>query len=340
VILAVFAFSAAGKALKTRLAALLEREGYRICPVSSGIALSEAVGRAFQEAQGLIFIGACGIAVRGIAPFIKSKTRDPAVLVLDENGTWVISLLSGHIGGANALARTVAALLDAQPVITTATDLRGVFAVDLWAAAWSLVIGSMEKAKTLSARLLAGEEIPLQSDYPVTGPLPQGLKEVSQDSNAAFGMIITIFTKPETRQEWLRLIPRSVYLGIGCRKGTPLHILDRTITAALEARHIDIRSIAGAGTIDLKKDEPGLAALCEEKRWPLHSYSAEQLMAVPGGFTGSPFVEAVTGADNVCERAAVMASGRGNLLFGKYAGEGVTVAGAEKPPAFGFEEEL
>ena len=338
-ILAIFAFSAAGKDLKTRLEALLEREGHRICPVPSGIALSEAVARVFQKAQALIFIGACGIAVRGIAPFIKSKTTDPAVLVLDENGTWVISLLSGHIGGANALTCTVAALLDAQPVITTATDLQGVFAVDLWATARSLVIGSMEKAKTLSARLLAGEEIPVQSDYPVTGPLPQGLKEVSQDSNAAFGMTITIFTKPETRREWLRLIPRSVYLGIGCRKGTPLHTLDRTITAALDARHIDLRSIAGVGTIDLKKDEPGLAALCEEKGWPLHSYSAEQLMRVPGDFTGSPFVEAVTGADNVCERAAVMASDCGNLLFGKYAGEGVTVAGAEKPPVLCFEED-
>lgn len=334
--IALFAFSGSGNDLKARLKTGLEQEGHAIFPESSASSLSERVAPPFREAEALIFIGACGIAVRGIAPFVSSKTTDPAVLVIDEKATWVISLLSGHIGGANELARRVADLLDAQPVITTATDIQRVFAVDLWAKRRGFVIDSLKKARMMSVRLLAGEEVPVKSEYPLPEPLPQGLKPVSPGEDADFGMAVSIY-KGEDESPWLHIIPRSVYLGIGCRNGRSQDMLARVVSAALEDTHIDARSVAGAGTIDLKKDEPGLIALCRDKGWTLHSYSAEQLMALPGSFTASAFVESVTGADNVCERAALMASGGGRLLFGKYAGKGVTVAAAEKPLTLNFE---
>jgi cobalt-precorrin 5A hydrolase len=196
----------------------------------------------------------------------------------------------------------------------------------------------MQKAKTLSSRLLAGEELPVKSDYPLPDRLPKGLKSVSHDDGASFGMAITIFSIfSNLCKDWLHIIPRSVYLGIGCRKGASQDMLDRA-AAALEDWHIDPRSVAGVGTIDLKKDEPGLIGWCQERGWTLHWYTAEQLMALPGNFTASAFVEKITGADNVCERAAVMASGGGKLLFGKYAGEGVTIAGAEKFFSLSFDE--
>lgn len=329
------AFSGAGRGLKTRLEALLIAEGYVILPEIPHRTLTETVAQAFRDANALIFIGACGIAVRGIAPFVSSKTTDPAVLVIDDNATWVISLLSGHIGGANDLSRTIAGLLCAQPIITTATDINKVFAVDVWARRQGLTIDSMQKAKTLSARLLAGETVPLKSEYPLPVPLPKGLIKTGR-IGATFGVGISVFTN--LPQEWLRLIPHSVYLGIGCRKGVSADAVGRTIAAALEQRQIDPRSIAGVGTIDIKQHEPGLTAFCRDNGWTLRRYSAEQLMRVPGSFTASEFVASVTGADNVCERSAVLASDGGRLLFGKYAEDGVTTAAAEKAPAISFEE--
>ncbi|MDR0524779.1 MAG: cobalamin biosynthesis protein [Spirochaetaceae bacterium] len=334
--IALFAFSGAGQALKAKLAGLLEQEGHRIFPEPPESSWSERVGRAFHAAEALIFIGACGIAVRGIAPFVASKTTDPAVLAMDEKATWVIALLSGHIGGANALARSVGALLKAQPVITTATDLHQVFAVDLWAKKQGLTLSSLEKAKVFSSRLLAGQEIPVKSDYPLPALLPKGLKPTSQGTES-FGLALTIFSEPQ--KDWLRGIPRRVYLGIGCRKGIRRNTLDRVVAEILAEQHIDIRSIAGVGTIDLKKKEPGLLELCQTRGWTLTWYSLEELKALPGNFTASAFVEKITGLDNVCERSAVRASEGGKLLFGKRSGEGITVAGAEKFFPLSFEED-
>ena len=116
--------------------------------------LSEWTRKVFKTGNTLIFIGACGIAVRAIAPFIEDKTTDPGVLVVDENARFVIPILSGHLGGAVDEAHTVARILDAQAVITTATDVRGEFAVDVFAKNNDLIISDMKKAKDFTARLL------------------------------------------------------------------------------------------------------------------------------------------------------------------------------------------
>ena len=130
----------------------------------------------FNKADALIFIGASGIAVRAIAPHVKSKTTDPAVLVIDECANFVISLLSGHIGGANELARQIAAAIKAVPVVTTATDVNNLFAVDEWAARRGMVIESMQTAKDFAAALVAGKTAGLCSDYAIKGALPSGVE--------------------------------------------------------------------------------------------------------------------------------------------------------------------
>ncbi|MDR2068267.1 MAG: cobalamin biosynthesis protein [Spirochaetaceae bacterium] len=319
---ALFAFTGKGRALKQRLTDLLVRRGHRILDPEG--TLAEQAAAAFRWGDALIFIGASGIAVRTVAPLLQSKERDPAVVVIDEKAAWVISLLSGHLGGANALARELAALLHSSPVITTATDINHVFAVDLWARDNGLAVESMEKARQVSAGLLEGEEVALKSDFPITGPVPAGLKTAA-GFDAAFGIAVSLYRPPAG---WLHLVPPCLCLGIGCRKGVPEGDIQSAVEAALDLNRIAVNSVAAVGTIAAKKDEPGLRSLCEKRGWRFFAYTPEELTGVPGQFTASDFVRSVTGVDNVCERAALLASGGGRPVFKKMSRRGVTVAGA------------
>lgn len=281
-------------------------------------------GERFRQSDVLIFVGACGIAVRKIAPYVRDKRTDPAVLCVDELGTFVISLLSGHIGGANDLTHQVAAALGATPVVTTATDIHRKFSVDAWAARKGLVIGDMGLAKKISARILEAE-VPLKSDFPVTGGYPGG---VVAGDGGDLGICISFRTE-DPFDETLHLIPRCLHLGIGCRRGTPEEAIRQTVTRVLEQNGIDPRAVKAVASIDLKAQEPGLLQYCEGLGIVPAFYGAEQLRQVPGAFTPSPFVQSVTGVDNVCERAALLGADR--LIIKKTAMGGVTVAvAAEK----------
>ena len=280
-------------------------------------------GSLFAEADALIFVGSTGIAVREIASHVRDKATDPAVLSVDERGTFVIPLLSGHIGGANALALELANALGATPVITTATDINEKFSVDAWAARNGYVIADLSRAKAVSAAILE-ENVPLQSDYPIVGELPNGV--ILADSGNV-GISISVH-REEPFAKTLRLIPKILHLGIGCRKGTPKEAIREAVEAVLEAHSLDRRAIKCAASIDLKQEEPGLLEFFREWNLPVRFYTAEELRAVPGAFTPSGFVQSVTGVDNVCERSALM--GAENLIVKKTAGNGVTVALAEE----------
>jgi len=277
----------------------------------------------FSENDALIFICAAGIAVRLIAPFVNDKTRDPAVLVADDVGNFVISLLSGHIGGANALAREVADIIGAQPVITTATDVAGKFSCDTWAAENNCVISSMTTAKKISAEILK-EDIPIAAERSLPSELPEGLVERNTGEH---GIYIGI-NKKEPFTNTLRLIPRVVTLGIGCRKGISKETIEKAVDAVLGEYDIDIRAINRIASIDVKKDEAGLLSYARDLQVPIVFYSAENLRAVPGEFKDSDFVKETVGVGNVCERAALYDGGR--LLIKKTAVGGVTVAAALK----------
>lgn len=267
----------------------------------------------------LIFISACGIAVRDIAPFLKSKTVDPAVLVIDDNGRFVIPLLSGHIGGANALAVELAALLGAIPVVTTATDGSGRFSCDSWAVTHGCAISSMKAAKDVSAAILTGD-VPVSSEFELPDTLPNGL---TPGESGEIGIFIGIH--PETPyRTTLNLIPRMVTMGIGCRRGISMDTIRSVVKDVLTENRIDFRSVCGVASIDAKQDEAGLLEYAEKMKLPLTFYRAEELNAVPGDFEESEFVRKTVGVGNVCERAAVC--GGGKLLVGKTAKEGVTVA--------------
>jgi cobalt-precorrin 5A hydrolase len=331
--LAIFAYSRRGCALARRVkAALPEAEGacYTLERFAEAGFLSipqpslPFYGELFQSMDALIFVGAAGIAVRSIAPHVRSKKTDPAVLCLDERGTWVIPLLSGHIGGANALARTLAETLGAQCVLTTATDVNHRFSVDTWATENGYVLSSMPAAKAVSAAILEGD-VPFLSELPVlTDPAPGLTPGIAGSVGVYIG-----WEKKEPFATTLRLVPKALHLGVGCRRGTEEAAIRAAVDGVLERENIDPAAVCCAASIDLKKDEEGLLAFCEHRGWPVRFYTAEELKALPGDFTPSEFVAKITGVDNVCERAALMGAER--LIVHKTAVNGVTVAlAAEK----------
>lgn len=335
----IVSFSRRGAALGERLRAGLEEKGWqadtfgkggymegdhkiRACQIKEPI--GQWTGEHFSRSDALIFVGACGIAVRSIAPFIGHKTTDPAVVVVDERGRFAISLLSGHIGGGNGLAQTAAQIVGAQPVVTTATDLNQVFAVDIFAKKNGCHISDMKYAKEVSARLLEGEKVGFFSDFPWEGTLPPGL--VERRAGMDLGIGLTVFTKEKDPfSHTLYLIPRVVTVGIGCRKGISQGAVEAALKKAADQAGIFLDAIGQAASIDLKKEEPGLIGCLKEMDLPFKTFSAGELRAVEGAFTPSSFVSSVTGVDNVCERSAVLASG-GGLILRKTAWDGVTVA--------------
>ena len=267
-------------------------------PVDRGVPVTEWAKANFDQADALLFIGAAGIAVRAIAPLVKSKTTDPAVVVMDEMGQHVIPLLSGHIGGANELARQIAALTGAQPVITTATDVRGIPAIDSWAVSQDMSIENPGAIKAVSSRALAGKSV--------------GVAITEREIRPPFD--VTLFLRP-----------RTLALGAGCKKGVDADTFEKNALEFLRSNGVSLLSLKALASIDIKKEEPALTRFGEKYHLPFMTYDAQTLRDVPGVFAHSDYVEKTVGVGNVCERAAVKASG-GRLLAGKTVFEGMTFA--------------
>ena len=330
--IAIFAYSRQGCLTAERIQGVLEAEDIRkftlekyqkegFAPIAKPSKLFYA--EQFQGCDALIFVSSCGIAVRQIAPLVRDKKTDPAVIVVDELGKFTISLLSGHIGGANALAGKIAEGLHSIPVVTTATDINKKFSVDAWAAENGFALSDMQAAKAVSAEILE-RTVPLQCDFPIAGDLPAG---TAAGDRGEVGILIST-RKQEPFRTTLRLIPRILHLGIGCRRGTPLETIRQGVEAVLEEQGIDWRAVKCAASIDLKADEQGLLAFCREKDLPVRFYCAEELLGLPGNFSASKFVNSITGVDCVCERAAMMGAHR--LIVRKTVSCGITVAVAQE----------
>ena len=248
------------------------------------------------------------------------------MISVDEKGDYIIPILGGHVGGANALASRIAESIGGESVVTTATDINKKFSVDTWAVSQGIIIESKEAAKEISAEILE-RDVLLKSDLPIKGELPSGVKAASAvataeynaehgtasnaSSNAEPGAasnagIYIGWKKEEPFKKTLRLIPCILHLGIGCRRDTGAEKIRAFVEKVLEEENIDKRAIKGVASIDIKSNEEGLLAFASEEGVPINFYSAEELAELTGDFSSSTFVEGVTGVDNVCERAAVM----------------------------------
>ena len=313
--------------------------------------LTEWTGEQMKARRSLLFIGACGIAVRAIAPFLTDKLNDVPVLVMDEQGRFVIPVLAGHVGGANELALSLAERMGSTPVITTATDLNHCFAVDLFARRNALHIVNKDGIAKVSSRILAGEEVTMaveeghlreEEAQTLRGRrgsrktnIPDGIRLVSTESP------VDILVAPASygQGRLLTLRPKEYVIGIGCKRGKAAEQIDHFVNRALKESGISMEQVAVFASIDRKKDEEGILWMSSHYGIPFVTCSAEELQQVEGNFHASEFVKSQVGVDNVCERAALRFSGPdGILIAGKQAEDGITVAIAKRRWSVSFYE--
>jgi cobalt-precorrin 5A hydrolase len=288
---------------------------------------SEWTGKSFEECDAIVYIGAIGIAVRYIAPYIKAKTVDPAIIGMDEHGRWTVALLAGHIGGANALTARIAERLGSEPIITTATDLNGKFSVDTFATVNNLRIMGLKMAQEVSVRVLDGAFVGFTSDIPVEGDLPDGL---TRADSGEFGVSISTDVDKTPFDMTMKLVPMDIILGVGCKRDTDPEKMQEFVDEILRQDGIPAQRVGGVCSVDLKKDEEAILSLAKRYRVPPHFYSSEDLMSLEGEFSKSDFVKSITSVDCVCERSAVRPFG-GELIRRKTAKDGMTIAICRRP---------
>ncbi|MFH2124541.1 MAG: cobalt-precorrin 5A hydrolase [Pseudomonadota bacterium] len=301
---AVIALTRGGREMAEIIVSALEN--CELCEVTGGIL--STIRELWSRFDGLICVMATGIVVRAIAPLCRDKKTDPCVLVLDEKGQFVISLLSGHLGGGNGLARKVAAITGGTAVITTASDVTGHTALDLWAAQHTLRVQNPQRLAGVSAKLVNEGEVCFFSTL-ACGRLPADFKVVTEPVQADIILSQTTFD-PCAYPEALVLCPCNLYLGLGCNRGAAPVDFEVAVSDLCAQYHLDRRAIAGIASIDLKADEAGLLQFAKENNLPICFYNKDELNCVEGIST-SPAVLAATGAKGVAEPAAMLAAGDG-----------------------------
>ncbi len=299
--------------------------------------LPKEVARLWPEYGAFLFIMATGIVVRVISGLITDKRHDPAVLVMDEKGRHVISLLSGHLGGANALTLKVAKLTGADPVITTATDLSGLPAAEMWAGEMGLIIENPEVVKGVNAALVNGERVGIFSSRPewlrdAAGPwIPFETLSALFASDCRARVVISNRRIEECEQDGRTLLLRSKNLvcGIGCNRGTEAEEIEACFHSLFRKRGLSVLSVGRIASVDAKADEAGLCAFSEKIGVPIRFYSRDELNAMPDGTGPSPWALKELGVKGVCEQAAMKGAGTDSLVVPKVKSGNVTMAVAE-----------
>lgn len=328
----------------------------------------EGIKKQWDESDALVFVMASGIVVRCIAPYIQSKTKDPAVIVIDQNGQFVISLLSGHLGGANALAGKLADICGGTPVITTATDVARVPAMDVFAKDNGLVIENIEKLKFVSSAMIEGRPIAIVSERSIEGTFPknvrlicadgaddglckiaaeQNILGVGGDTNGRSLAAAVVIAKDCSvyKDCFLAAVPvlyltlRPYIVGVGCKRDMASPALAEAFADFAARQGIHAGNVRALATIELKKDEPCIKALAHKLDADIFIYTKEEIGAVDFNNAGgqriksSDFVRAVTGVGSVSEACAYLGSDGGRILAGKTKYSGITLALAENKGA-------
>ncbi|MCY6356322.1 cobalt-precorrin 5A hydrolase [Clostridium sp. ZS2-4] len=281
-----------------------------------------------ESCQAVIFIASTGIAVRSIAPFLKGKAIDPAVLVVDSCANFVISLVSGHLGGANELTLKVAEILKAQPVITTATDNLGITAPDVIAKHNNLIIEDFKKAKYIAAKLVDGKKVAFIDDKGCI-PLPKGYIDNVEKADGA------VYVTNRLKGDWqnknftsLKLIRKNIILGIGCRKDFDAEKMHKTVVKVLRENNIDIRAVSVVATVEIKKDEKAILELSKNLNAELKIFTLNEIKEIEDRYKGSDFVKKSIGVRAVCEPSVELSGGK--LLTGKISCGGMTICIGER----------
>lgn len=285
----------------------------------------------FQTYKAIVMVIALGAVVRLIAPFIKDKKTDPAIVVIDEKGTFAISVLSGHIGGGNKLTKLVAEIVRATPVITTASDVQNTLQVDLFGNEWGWKIDRFDDVTRLSASVVNGEKVVIVQESGEKGwqPLASNIQQASSVEEALKmspkGILFISHRKLQLPIPNVSYRPKVICLGIGCNRGTNMVEIEKVIIDTLEELAFSIDSVKGICSIDLKKDEKGLLELAKKHGWEMRFFEARELNKVK--ITApSETVLKYTGAYGVSEPAAMLYSGASKLEVVKKKSGNVTIS--------------
>lgn len=342
--IAFFALTQSGTALARRLSLSLNASFF---PKKEGLPLAQAVSQVWDAYDGFVFIMAAGIVVRTIAPLLKSKTKDPAVVVMDQEGAFAVSLLSGHLGGANWLAQRVARLSGGQAVITTATDVSGTLAFDLFADRNHMLIENIHMLKYISAAMVERASVDVICPYPFKGDFPPNVRVVTSAKEGAAPDLgsakVCVRIGHDCRtdrrlfdrwQHVLYLRPQNLWLGMGCKKNTDPAIFFQAFETFMEMHHLNRNALCGLATIGLKENEACIQELSRQTGLKVTVVANEKIQALEssGLFETSEFVRQVTGVASVCEACALIApgAGRSRLLVNKTIFPGITFALGEE----------
>ncbi|MBY0053838.1 cobalamin biosynthesis protein [Brevibacillus agri] len=295
--------------------------------------------------KGLIVIISLGAVVRMIAPLLEDKKKDPGVVVVDDRGENVISVLSGHLGGANELAREVAAVMGARPIITTASDVQKTIPVDLFGRRFGWEWDSADKLTPVSASVVNEEHVAVVNEsgerdwWMHDTPMPPSIREYASiaEAQAAKPHAALVVTHRLLAPEEQPILdngvlyrPKVIVLGMGCNRGTSAEEIEAVIRETLDELQFSLKSVKALVTIELKKDEAGLIAVCEKYGWPFVWYSPQELNQVEIS-EPSETVFKFTGAYGVSEPAAKLYAGVDELVLTKKKSGNVTISVALMP---------
>lgn len=283
----------------------------------------------FQQFSSHIFIMAGGIVVRTISQFINAKTLDPAVVFMDQEGRYVISLLSGHIGGANELARKVAKITGGTPVITTATDTEGLLSIDMICKKKGISIQNIEATKRINSAMLDGHEIQVYDPdswlhMNLYYPYIRDIRNEEDWIKRMPGIWVT-WKDEYGGEDKLVLHPACLIVGIGCNKGTSSQEIIGFIKDVFNKNNLSLMSIKSVVSMEEKRNETGLIEACDALNLSLEFVSLKDIsdIDVPNP---SMMVEKHMGVKSVCEAVAIKISGQTSLLVPKQKGKNVTLA--------------
>jgi cobalt-precorrin 5A hydrolase/precorrin-3B C17-methyltransferase len=325
-VIALVTATAAGRALAGRLAVAWPGR-----TVTYDGPVGAQIRSAWEHRDVLVCFLATGATVRLVAPLLGDKHTDPAVVCVDEAGGYAVALLGGHHGG-NDLARRVAGVLGAQPVVTTATDAAGLTPLDTYGVDLGFRLADRSPVARVTAAVLDGARVYVESDQ--TWPVP-ALPVMEKITEAAEGTVTIRVSDRLDESGDLLYRPPSLVVGVGASRGAPADEIDALITAALAETGLAAESVRALATIDVKTDEPGIVAVATRRGWPVVAYPAAELagVAVPNP---SEVVRAAVGTPSVAEAAALKATReagrRGELVAPKRASAMATVAVARLVP--------
>ncbi len=332
---------ASQRALKTQECALDVEDR---CIVTRFESLKATLAELWGSYEQLVLFFALGAAIRLVAPLLENKHVDPGVVVIDDAGRFAISMISGHLGGANELATRCADILGALPVVTTASEAQNTLAIDLLVQANGWYIEEASSLTSVTAAIVNGERVAVLQEVGTvalneyTHSLPENIVYVTDMHEVTTKKFDALLILSDRLLEGLPdamptviCRPPTLVLGIGCRRGIPFAALNSWLQETLVENRIAFRSITTLATADIKADEEGLQELAQHYGWTLEVYSAADLKAVTTVPSPSESVQRLIGTPSVCEAAALLSSQGDELLVPKHKGEGMTMAVARRP---------